>query len=97
MTSLDESILEFMHELNGDPPVALPPTAIWWNLVEDRGISNNVSSTFSRRMTKLSKSGLLEQVDEKRGYYKLTQTGIDYLESDLDDQEHEEIRDTFDE
>lgn len=96
MTGLDESILEFYEELGGDPPIALPPTAVWWNLVEDRGVSESVQSTFSRRMTKLTDAGLLDQVDEKRGYYKITDLGIRYLEEDLTDEEHQHLREQFD-
>lgn len=97
MNSLDDSILEFLYEVGGEPSVALPPTVIWWNLVEDREVSESVSSTFSRRMNKLAEAGLLEQVDESRGYYKLTQLGKSYLEEEMTDEEHQQLQDSVEE
>jgi DNA-binding PadR family transcriptional regulator len=37
-----------------------------------------------RRLPALEENGLIEKVDEKRGYYKITERGRGYLSGDLD-------------
>lgn len=97
MTSLDNAILEFFYELGGEPSVALPPTVVWWNIVEDRQESDRASSTVNRRMKQLREAGMLERAEQEKGYYRITQLGIDYLENDLDDDDYQDLQDVVDE
>lgn len=86
MNETDDAILEFYEELE-DPTsfrIALPPTAVWFNLVEVAGLLDKAPNTISRRMGRLDELGLLELVDEKRAYYVFTDKGQAYLDGDLD-------------
>jgi len=91
MNELDDSILEFFADL--DEPegerVALPPTAVWFNVSKIRGTTEKKQNTFSYRMNRLAKRGLLEKSDGGRGYYFLTENGRRYLEGDIDSSELE--------
>jgi predicted transcriptional regulator len=82
MNEVDDAILEFFVEQS--ETIALPPTVVWYNLAEVNNVIDKSSDTVARRMRKLPKRGLLKKVDEKRGYYQLTQKGRDYLVGDLD-------------
>ena len=86
MNELDDAILEFFEAMDepGGEPVALSPTPIWLNLAEIRGITERKQNTFSRRMNQLAEAGLLEKIDEKRGYYLITKKGRRYLAGELD-------------
>jgi predicted transcriptional regulator len=73
MTSADDTILEFFEEHS----IALPPTAVSYNI--------DFSDTHVRnRMRKLADEGLLIKVDDKKGYYRITEKGRKYLAGDLD-------------
>lgn len=89
MNETDDAILEFFEELYGagELEVALPPTAVWYNLVVDLCVLDKSTNTISRRMNRLDEMGLLEKVDQKRGYYKFTDKGRRYLNGDLDAEE----------
>ena len=83
MTGNDDSILEFL----GEHDVALPPRGLEINLQrEGAGIS---ARTINRRLKELQKDGLVEKIDEKSGYYAITDKGRAYLEGDLDASELE--------
>ncbi|WP_455449617.1 transcriptional regulator [Natrinema thermotolerans] len=86
MNEADDAILEYLRELetNTGHRISLPPTAIWYNLVEELGILDRSQNTVSRRMNVLSEAGLLEKTDEKRGYYRITDRGLAYLDGELD-------------
>lgn len=86
MNEVDDAILEYYRTLEDttDPRICLPPMAVWYNLVEQMGALDRSSATISRRMKILDKMGLLEKVDEKRGYYRMTDKGLAYLDGDLD-------------
>lgn len=86
MNEADDAILEFLQEQEkgSDPRVAFSPTGVYVNLVEIRRVLDRSPSTLSRRMSRLSKMGLLEVVDEDRGYYSITEKGLKYLSGDLD-------------
>ncbi|NUB91501.1 transcriptional regulator [Haloterrigena sp. SYSU A121-1] len=86
MNEADDAILEYFQELETDTGhrIALPPTALWYNLVEELGVLDRSQNTISRRMNVLSDAGLLEKTDEKRGYYRVTDRGIAYLEGELE-------------
>jgi len=86
MNEVDDSILEFFEDLEVKKGirVPLPPTAVWYNLVEELGVVDRSADTVSRRMNTLAEKGLLEKVDENRGYYRITDMGLDYLHGDLD-------------
>jgi len=84
MNEADDAILELLRELEiSGTRVALPPTAIWFNLQEMEAL-DRAPNTISRRMKKLTEMDLVEQVDEKRGYYRITDKGLAYLDGDLD-------------
>jgi predicted transcriptional regulator len=73
MTQADDTILEFFEEHT----IALPPSAVAYNV--------DFSTTHVRnRMRKLADEGLLKKVDEKKGYYEITDRGRSYLAGDLD-------------
>ena len=73
MTNADDTILEFFE----DHSIALPPSAVAYNI--------DFSDTHVRnRMRTLADEGLLEKVDEKKGYYEITERGRKYLAGELD-------------
>jgi len=74
MTKSDPAILEIFEEAG----IAIPPAVAEYNLV---GISK---STVKRRLPVAVGHGLLEKVDEDRGYYRITDRGRAYLEGELD-------------
>ncbi|WP_049895391.1 hypothetical protein [Halopiger xanaduensis] len=86
MNEVDDSILEFLDELEVDGrPVALKPGAVRYNLVDEFGMLDKSLSTFSRRMDRLAEHGLLEQTEDGKGSpYKITEKGRAYLSGDLD-------------
>jgi predicted transcriptional regulator len=86
MNETDDAILEYFEELDTDSEVsiALPPTAVWYNLTVEMSVLDRSQNTISRRMNKLAEIGLLSKVDEQRGYYSLTEKGRAYLSGELD-------------
>jgi DNA-binding PadR family transcriptional regulator len=69
MTKSDPAILEFFEEHE----IAMPPAVVSFNIT---GVSH---PTVKRRMPKLAEHGLLEKVEGKRGYYRITEVGQQYL------------------
>nr|WP_049915318.1 hypothetical protein [Natrialba taiwanensis] len=94
MNEADDAILEYLQELetNAGHRIALPPTTVWYNLVEELGVLDRSQNTVSRRMNVLSDANLLEKIDEKRGYYRITDRGLAYLRGELAASELEENR-----
>ena len=86
MNEADDAILEYFQELETDTGhrISLPPTTVWYNLVEELGVLDRSQNTVSRRMNVLSEADLLEKIDEKRGYYRITDRGLAYLHGELD-------------
>ena len=84
MNETDDAILEYFAELeqSGFSPWE-PPTAVWVNLVHNLETLDRTKPTVSRRMKKLASMGLLEKVDESRGYYRITELGLQYVQGDL--------------
>jgi len=82
MNEVDDAILEFFADQ--DDGLVLSPALIWYNLHNQMGVIEKSHETVARRMRKLAERGLLEKVDESRGYYSLPQKGRDYLSGDLD-------------
>jgi len=82
MNEVDDSILEFFNS-QGDQ-VSLPPTAVWYNLAEIFEVTDKSRDTVARRMRGLNEAGLLEKVDEQRGYYRITDKGRAYLTGKID-------------
>jgi len=74
MTKSDPAIVEFF----GESGIAMPPAVVNYNL---QGISK---STLKRRLPELVEHGLLEKVDETKGYYQITKKGRAYLAGELD-------------
>ncbi|APE95409.1 MarR family transcriptional regulator [Halodesulfurarchaeum formicicum] len=72
MTNADNMILEFFEE----NLLALPPSVVSYHLDFSRTHIRN-------RMRKLESEGLLNKVHEQRGYYEITQKGLDYLAGEL--------------
>ncbi|CAI49718.2 homolog to phage PhiH1 repressor protein [Natronomonas pharaonis DSM 2160] len=91
MNETDDAILEFYLKLDEADGlrVALPPTAVWYNLVKKEALLDKGSSTISRRMSRLDKIGLLNLVDSDRAYYQFTDKGAAYLAGDLEADELE--------
>ncbi|QCC58382.1 helix-turn-helix transcriptional regulator [Natrinema thermotolerans] len=83
MTKSDPAILEVFEEAG----IAIPPAVAEYNLV---GISK---STVKRRLPVLVDHGLLEKVDDDRGYYRITDRGRAYLEGELDAEDLEPSED----
>lgn len=84
MTGNDDSILEYLHEHD----VALPPTGLEINLGRE-GVSISYS-TIHRRLQKLQDKGLVDKIDEQKGYYAITDKGHEYLSGELDASELED-------
>lgn len=86
MNEVDDAILEYLQELETDTGhrISLPPTVVWFNLVEELEVLDRSQNTVSRRMNVLSDAKLLEKTSEKRGYYRITDHGLAYLEGELD-------------
>ncbi|MFB6188591.1 MAG: ArsR family transcriptional regulator [Halapricum sp.] len=80
MTKSDPAILEFFEEND----ISMPPAVVSFNI---EGVSH---PTVKRRMPVLADNELLEKVEGKRGYYRLTQRGRDYLAGDLDAEDLED-------
>jgi DNA-binding transcriptional ArsR family regulator len=85
MNETDDAILEFYAEFEetGFRPW-FAPTPVWLNLTKNLGALDKSRDTISRRMGELAEMGLLERVDEKRGYYRLTDHGVAYLEGEVE-------------
>lgn len=75
----DEPILELLAESE----IAAPPAVVAFNL-EWRGIASPAYSTVKRRMRKLAKKTLLDQVESDKGYYAISDKGRKYLAGELD-------------
>lgn len=85
MNETDDAILEFFEELaSAEFRVCLAPTPVWLNLTQELEVLEKSRDTVSRRMGKLAEMGLLERVDEKRGYYRITDMGLAYVAGELD-------------
>ncbi|QGX95919.1 ArsR family transcriptional regulator [Haloplanus rallus] len=73
MTKSDDAILELL----GDAGIAIPPTAIAFN------IENVSRPTVDRRLPKLEAAGLVKRYDDPKGYTEITEKGRKYLSGDL--------------
>ncbi|NLV09995.1 ArsR family transcriptional regulator [Halomicrobium mukohataei] len=74
MTKSDPAILELYDETG----IAMPPAVVSYNI---EGISH---PTVKRRLPILADNGLLKRIDDKQGYYQITDQGRDYLAGKLD-------------
>lgn len=70
MVMKDLVILEYFDETAS----ALPPGVVHYNLCEI-GEFDFSKRTVRRRISELAERGYLENVDERRGYYRLTDRG----------------------
>lgn len=98
MNSLDETILEFLAAL-GTPAgesVALTPADIHENLSDIRDEHNKSYNTVSRHMQILDSAGFLDQPNNGRSSYQLTELGFRYVDNELTDEEREKIADRID-
>ncbi|PSP79494.1 transcriptional regulator [Halobacteriales archaeon QS_1_68_20] len=86
MNEVDTAILEYFAELGAvdGSRVSLAPTPLYVNLVQRMGVVDVQPNTLSRRMSRLAAMGFLEKIDEKRGYYCLTEMGEAFLAGELD-------------
>lgn len=82
MNEVDDAILEFFADQ--DDGLVLSPALIWFNLHNRLDVIEKSHETVARRMRNLETRGLLEKVDENRGYYVMTQKGRDYLDGELE-------------
>ncbi|WP_225741174.1 helix-turn-helix domain-containing protein [Halorussus halophilus] len=85
MSEVDDAILEFLHALGrpGGAQVALPPRPIWYHLVNELETLDKSPATFSRRLKQLTERGLLEMRDENAAYYRISETGLAYLDGEI--------------
>lgn len=60
--------------------LALPPKVIHWNLQREGATFGE--RTVHRHLSEMAENGLVEKVNEKRGYYRITEDGRDFLEMD---------------
>lgn len=75
----DERVLEYLFEKRSD----LPPAVVAWNLSR-RGATVSPEAV-GRRLRRLERAGLVEGVDEGRGYYRIDEIGVAYLAGTLDE------------
>ncbi len=84
MNETDDAILEFLESLDPDGVrIWQAPTPVWINLTHNLDALDVSRNTVSRRMGKLAEMGLLERVDDTRGYYRITDKGVAYLSEEL--------------
>lgn len=69
MTKSDPALLELLAETG----IAMPPAVVSYNI---DGVSH---PTVKRRLPVLTANGLLEKVDDVRGYYRITDRVSDRL------------------
>jgi predicted transcriptional regulator len=74
MTKSDPAILELFKETG----IAMPPAVVSYNI---QGVSH---PTVKRRLPVLVDNGLLEKVEDQKGYYAITNRGRAYLAGELD-------------
>lgn len=79
MTGADDRILEFFEEHR----IAVPPSVLTYHLNYSKVHINN-------RMRKLADKGLLEKVDQERGFYAITDLGLEYLAGEVEAEELED-------
>lgn len=85
MNETDDAILEYFEALESAGfRTWLAPTPVWLNLTENLEVLDKSRDTISRRMGLLADMGLLERVDDKRGYYRITNEGLAYLAGEMD-------------
>lgn len=93
MNPKDDRILEYLGQIH---PSALPVTALYWNLQEVEGIEFS-QETMERRLGRLVEVGLVEiprgKNSMKNRFYRITGSGIAYLEGDL---QPDELPEDFD-
>lgn len=88
MNETDDTILEYFEALEAAGfSVWQAPTPVWVNLSSNLGATGKSRETVSRRMGHLEQMGLLERVDETRGYYRITEKGLAYLSGELEREE----------
>lgn len=85
MNDSDDTILEFLEETGA----AFSKRGIEVNF-ERRNIAISYS-TIKRRVGKLEKAELIECIEEKGGYYEITDIGEKYLDGELDREDLEEV------
>ncbi|WP_254531493.1 winged-helix domain-containing protein [Natrinema gelatinilyticum] len=87
MSKNDDTILEFLSETGA----AFSKRGLEVNF-ERRDIEISYS-TIKRRIRRLEVVGLITCVEEKGGYYEITNLGETYLDGNLSAEELEELRD----
>ena len=89
MNEVDTAILEYLEELGAvdGHPVSMAPTPLYVNLVQQMAVVDVQPNTLSRRMGRLAEMGMLERVDEKRGYYWITEKGEAFLAGELNSED----------
>lgn len=83
MTNADDRILEFLRNEGNGELMANPAV-----IAVDIGFSPH---TVRERVGPLRGSGLIEYHDGSRGLYRITDTGRDYLDGRLDDDDIAEL------
>lgn len=87
LTATDRQLLKWVDEYD----IVFTPMILQKNLERDNPELAPSYSQVSRRVRTLETAGLLEQWDEKRGRYVITELGRDVANDDLDDDDLEHL------
>lgn len=71
----DAAILEYLADVS----LALPPKVLYYNMKFDREITFS-ERTLKRRLKLLMEAELVDRVDGTDGYYRISDTGREYVE-----------------
>ncbi len=85
MTEIDDVILDYLFDIGRehDHRIVQPPKTVWFNLTEELEVIDRSPATVRRRMKELADRGLLEQIEVKGTYYRLSELGVRYVEGEL--------------
>lgn len=85
MTEIDDVILDYLYDIGLEHGHAIvqPPKTVWFNLTEELEVIDRSPATLRRRMKTLADEGLLEQIEAKGTYYRISDKGIRYVEGDI--------------
>lgn len=88
LTGVDRTLLDWLEKHN----IVFTPRILHDNLRRDLTEPEVPSySQVSRRIRLLAAAGLLDQYDDERGKYNLSELGSEYLEGDIPDDERERL------
>lgn len=85
MTEIDDVILDYLYDIGTEHEyqIVQPPKAVWHNLTNELEVIDRSPATVRRRMQKLADEGLLEKIEAKGTYYRITGLGVRYVEGNV--------------